>query len=123
MALSDDDHSGHPDCTMGHAVVRILSRLNVSKRNRESVAGTGLQVAGEGAGVVRHVCCESFLRLSGKALGVESDVVRSAGDENELHRVTRLDGQTRRGKTKALLVADHLHDVNASADGRGRNGG
>src|SRR3982751_1586842 len=108
---------------MGHAVVRVLSGLNVPKRNRESVAGTGLQVAGERASIVRHVCCELFLRVSGNALGVESDVVRGAGDENEFYRIARLDGHTRRGEAKSFRVPDHLHDVYASADGRGRSGG
>src|SRR5688572_32737412 len=88
VVLLDRDYALHVHREVRNAGVRVLSRLDVREGDGDGLAGIHLHVAGKLAHLVRsHVRVELRLDVRGNRGGIESDVVRAAGNHGPLDAV------------------------------------
>src|SRR5204863_3616658 len=115
--LLNRDDALHVQREMRNTVERILTRLDLGKRDRNRFSIGRLHVAGKLAHLVRaHVCIELGLYIGRNRCRVERDVVRSATQDYELDSIALLDGDVGWLEAIALGITDHVNGL-----GRARN--
>ena len=108
---------------MRSAVIRVLSRLDLRKRDGNRLAVVRLQGAGELAHLVgAHVRIELRPDVGRNRGRIERYVMWTTADYDELDSVALFDGDVCRLEAIALCVADHVDSLGGARDWSHRNG-